>query len=157
MLALQALCLFDAVGDTFAARLDVFLRDRANYIDLGWKRGLADDLVEMARRLTQGTWQHRAEYDALLTEHVVGWSVQRMQPVDRNILRLGLYELQECADTPPAVVLNEAIELARLFGGADSPGFVNGVLDGLRRKLGIDVTARPTGVSEVCEESDGSV
>ena len=58
-----------------------------------------------------------------------------MTPVDRNVLRLGLYELLEHPETPPQVVINEAIELARRFGDADSPAFVNGVLDAIRRSV----------------------
>ena len=57
-----------------------------------------------------------------------------MTPVDRNVLRLGLFELLHTTNTPPAVVIDEAINLARHFGDSDSPAFVNGVLDALRRQ-----------------------
>jgi N utilization substance protein B len=133
ILALQALCVFDAVGDSFADELDGFLADPANYADLRWRHGPGPETIIFARALATGAWQHRAASDQLLKEHVPGWSVGRMQPVDRNILRLGLYELLHCPDRPHQVVLNEAIELARRFGGAESPAFVNGVLDGVRR------------------------
>jgi N utilization substance protein B len=133
ILALQALCLFDALGDSFADQLDAFLADTANYADLHWHRRPGAQAVSFARELVTGAWQYRATSDQLLKEHVVGWSIERMQPVDRNILRLGLYELLECPDRPYQVVLNEAVELARRFGGAESPAFVNGVLDGVRR------------------------
>jgi len=135
VLAVQALCVFDALGETFAPDLDAFLHDRANYADLGWRRQPEPALLDFARELATGTWQQRDRYDELLRQNAAGWSLERMQPVDRNILRLGLHELLECPDTPFAVVLNEAIELAHLFGGAESPAFVNGVLDGLRLKL----------------------
>ena len=135
VLAIQALCMFDALGERFGDELDKFLGDPLTYADLGWKRRPRPKLLGLARSLATGTWQHRTRCDELLTEHVSGWSIDRMQPVDRSILRLGLYELLECPDTPAAVVINEAIELAREFGGADSPAFVNGVLDGVRRKL----------------------
>ncbi len=135
VLALQALCLFDALGDGFAAQLDGFLADTVNQADLGWKRPPAPKLLTFAKQLTLEAWRHRGRADELLRTHVSGWSVERMQPVDRSILRLGLYELLECPDTPPAVAINEAVELARRFGGQESPGFVNGVLDGLRREL----------------------
>ncbi|MBP7748265.1 MAG: transcription antitermination factor NusB [Phycisphaerae bacterium] len=135
ILALQALCLFDALGDCFAESLDAFLRDRLNYADLGWKRGPRPKLLELARVRATGTWHARETCDQYLRQYVPDWSIERMQPVDRNILRLGLYELLECPKTPPAIVINEAIELARRFGGAESPAFVNGVLDHVRRGL----------------------
>jgi transcription antitermination protein NusB len=135
ILALQALCLFDALGDRFSSELDKFLGDPLTYTDLGWKRRPRPELISLARSLAAGAWRHRMRCDELLAENVLGWSVGRMQPVDRSILRLGLYELLEAPETPAAVVINEAIELARTFGGADSPAFVNGVLDGVRRRV----------------------
>lgn len=135
VLALQALCLFDALGDSFTGQLDAFLADAVNQTDLGWTRPPGPKLLAFAKRLTLEAWQHHGRADELLRTHVAGWSVERMQPVDRSILRLGLYELLECPETPPAVAINEAVELARRFGGNESPGFVNGVLDGLRREL----------------------
>lgn len=135
VLALQALCLFDALGDSFIGQLDTFLTDTVNQADLGWKRPPGPKLLTFARQLTLEAWRHHGRADELLRAHVAGWSVERMQPVDRSILRLGLYELLECPETPPAVAINEAVELARRFGGHESPGFVNGVLDGLRREL----------------------
>lgn len=141
MLALQALCLYDALGDSFTEQLDTFLADPANRADLHWRHPLGPQAVSFARELAAGTWQQRAASDQLLTQHVVGWSLDRMQPVDRNILRLGLYELLHCPDRPYEVVINEAIELARRFGGAESPAFVNGVLDGLRREHAARQTA----------------
>jgi N utilization substance protein B len=135
---LQALCVFDALGELFDAELDPFLNDRLNHADLGWKRRPGPNLTAFARALAMGAWQHRAASDQLLKEHVLDWSIDRMQPVDRSILRLGLYELLERPDTPAPVVINEAVELARVFGGTESPAFVNGVLDGLRRQLARD-------------------
>lgn len=134
VLALQALCAFDAVGPDFERELDAFLQDRTNYPDLGWRGPLPRDAVEFARQLTLGAWRQQERLDELVHTGS-GWPLERIQPVDRNILRLGLYELLECPETPYEVVLNEAVELAHLFGGPESPGFVNGVLDGLRRQL----------------------
>ncbi len=135
VLALQALCAFDALADDFNEDLDAFLQDPATYMDLGWEPMVESEVLRFARELATNTFQLRERLDDLLTRHVPDWSVARMQPVDRNILRLGLYELQECPDTPFQVVINEAIELARRFGGGESPAFVNGVLDGVRRAL----------------------
>lgn len=151
ILALQALCVFDALGEAFAGDLDSFLDDPVHHADLGWKRRPQPALLAFARTLAVGAWQHRAQVDALLEQGATEWSIKRMQPVDRNILRLGLYELLECPETPYQVVINEAVELARRFGGAESPAFVNGVLDGLRRKL--DALASSGGLPDSATEA----
>jgi len=135
VLAMQALCVLDSVGPAVEAGVGVVFRARVNYVDLGWDRSLPGDVLTLARELTEGTWENREQYDGLLGKHVAGWSVERMPPVDRNILRLGLHEMLERPDTPCAVVINEAIELAKEFGGKDSPAFVNGVLDNLRKEI----------------------
>jgi N utilization substance protein B len=72
--------------------------------------------------------------DAIVAAHARNWRIERMAAVDRNILRLATYELR-FTDTPTAVVLNEAIDLARRFGGDTSPAFVNGILDAVARDL----------------------
>jgi N utilization substance protein B len=90
---------------------------------------------EFATRLVLGVHGEQALLDALIGEHSANWRVERLAVTDRIILRLGAWELRNVAETPPAVVLDEAIELARAFGTDDSPSFVNGVLDGIRRKL----------------------
>jgi len=149
MLAVQALCLFDAAGEAFRQELDDFLADTTNHADLGWHRPPDPAVLNFARQLALGAWEHRRAADELLQMHVPDWSIERMQPADRNILRLGVYELREQPQTPPAVVLNEAVELARQFGGNESAAFVNGVLDALRRALHDqgqpDRTSRTTG------------
>lgn len=80
-----------------------------------------------ARRYAEGAWSRLPELDEALGQSSEHWAVARMAAVDRAILRLGLYELQY-EDTPPAVVLNEAIELAKRFSTAASSVFINGVL-----------------------------
>jgi len=83
--------------------------------------------------LVEGTLQHLAEIDSLLMKHATNWSLSRMAMVDRNILRLGTFELLFGNETPPKVVINEAVELAKRFGTADSGKFVNGVLDSIHK------------------------
>lgn len=134
-LALQSLCLYEALDEQFEPELDAFLRDPVNYADLGWRQKPGPHGLTMARELAVGAWRNRARADELLTQHVPGWAVNRMQPVDRNVLRLGLYELLERPDTPHQVVINEAIELARAFGGMESAAFVNGALDAVRKAV----------------------
>jgi len=138
MLALQALCAFDALGEDFEPQLDAFLQDREVHADLQLDEPVHAETIAFARDLALGTWGVRATLDAALQGAARNWSLARMTPVDRNILRLGLYELREQPKTPPQVVISEAVELARRFGDAESPGFVNGVLDALRRAAGGD-------------------
>jgi transcription antitermination protein NusB len=90
-------------------------------------------LVAFCLGLFDGVGAHAAEIDKRLADAAENWRVPRMAAVDRNVLRLGGYELLFSIETPPAVVLDEAINLARRYGAADSPAFVNGVLDKLRQ------------------------
>jgi N utilization substance protein B len=83
--------------------------------------------------LYDGVLAHLAEIDHRLADAAENWRPPRMAAVDRNVLRLGAYEILFTPDTPAEVVINEAIELARRFGSSDSSAFVNGVLDRLRR------------------------
>ena len=87
-------------------------------------------LVEFSRLLIQGVAGNRAELDQKITAAAENWSVPRMAATDRNLLRLGAYEMY-FTDTPVKVVIDEAIELAKQFGGAQSAQFVNGILDKL--------------------------
>jgi N utilization substance protein B len=88
----------------------------------------------LARDLSVAVRARVDEIDALVTAHARNWRLVRMAAVDRNILRLATYELRY-TDTPTAVVLNEAIDLARRFGGDTSPAFVNGILDAVAREV----------------------
>lgn len=87
-------------------------------------------LREFAWRLFVGVREHRPMLDAKIQSVAANWSLKRMAPTDRNVLRLGLYELMN-TETPHRVVLDEAIELARVFGSSQSAHFVNGILDKL--------------------------
>jgi N utilization substance protein B len=78
--------------------------------------------------LVEGVTAHRARIDEILAEHSEGWSLPRMPAVDRAVLRMGLYELLWSRDVPAAVVIDEAVELAKSLSTDDSPRFVNGVL-----------------------------
>jgi N utilization substance protein B len=87
-----------------------------------------------ARELVYGVAAHREKLDPLVARHATHWRLDRMAAVDRNILRLAAYETLYTS-TPAAVVIDEAVGLARRFGGDESPGFVNGVLDALAREV----------------------
>jgi len=83
---------------------------------------------EFCRQLAVGVEEHMESIDSLIGETSEHWAVSRMPLVDRNILRLATYELLHLADVPPSVAINEAVELAKVYGGDDSSKFVNGVL-----------------------------
>jgi N utilization substance protein B len=87
-------------------------------------------LSARAKRLAEGTWEHRRELDAELSEVATGWRVERMPAVDRAVLRLALFELRH-TETPVGVVISEAVELAKKYSTARSGAFVNGVLAAL--------------------------
>jgi len=83
--------------------------------------------------LVRGTLAHREEIDRRIEEFSAHWRLERMSAVDRNILRLAIYELIEHKN-PPAVIIDEALELARRFSGDESVAFINGVLDAVHKK-----------------------
>lgn len=91
------------------------------------------ELREFAVSLVLGVLRNREELDAMITSKADNWSVSRMAATDRNILRLGAYEIRY-TDTPPRVAIDEAVELAKRFGSASSSQFVNGILDKLIEK-----------------------
>ena len=79
-------------------------------------------------QLVEGTWEHRDRIDRLLSGYLKGWTLDRLSRVDRQILRLAVYEWFYLESAPPKVIVNEAIELAKYFGTEESGRFVNGVL-----------------------------
>ena len=99
---------------------DQFVSDRM--------QGKSVGLSTYTREMLESIRQSKSLVDAILEESADNWSLSRMAPTDRNILRLGVYELTQ-TDTPGQVVIHEAVELAKRFGTQDSPRFVNGVLD----------------------------
>ena len=113
--------------------------------------GLDEPGTALARALVDGTLAHRDALDALLGGVAENWSLSRMAVVDRNIVRMGAYEMLHHAETPPRVALTEAIELAKRFGGEKSAAFVNGVLDKLLARAEAARTAvPPAGTASPC-------
>ena len=113
----------------------------ARYFDhLATRRGVADDEDEsdlpaprvdrkLVEDLVRGVSQHRAEIDDMLARLSRNWRVERMALVDRNIIRIALYELKYVETVPVSVAINEAVELAKRFGAVEGSAFVNGLLD----------------------------
>ena len=88
-----------------------------------------------AETLASGTTQSVERIDRLIGRHAENWRLDRMAVVDRNILRLATYEFLSDPETPKTVVINEAIEIARRFSAQESPQFINGILDSIRKEL----------------------
>ncbi len=85
--------------------------------------------------IIKGVLKHQAEINALITKYAPEWPLEQITVVDRNILRIGVYELKFVEDIPPKVAINEAIELAKTFGGESSGKFVNGVLGAIYKDM----------------------
>jgi N utilization substance protein B len=92
---------------------------------------LTEDLGGFAQRLIFGVLQHRADLDRMIARFAPEWPVEQMALVDRNVLRLALWEFAIARETPVRVAINEAVEVAKVFGSESSPRFVNGVLGSL--------------------------
>lgn len=92
-----------------------------------------DPSFQFARRLVEGVLIYKRELDACIQKYSKNWRLNRMSWVDRNILRLGVFELSYCPDIPGKVAINEAIELAKKFSNDDAVSFINGILDAVLR------------------------
>lgn len=121
--ALQVLYQMDITGET---------KDMAKIID-NWAAEftVTDKSLEFTRTLVEGTLEKKDEIDGRIALTAHEWALDRMNTVDRNLMRLAIYEMFYCPDTPQRVTLNEAIEIAKRFGGEDSARFINGILDKL--------------------------
>jgi N utilization substance protein B len=96
------------------------------------------DLVAGSRpftkELAEGVEAHRPELDAAIARHAKGWELDRIAPLERNAMWVALYEIEHSEDVPVEVAIDEAVELAKEYCGADAPGFVNGVLGAIVRE-----------------------
>jgi transcription antitermination protein NusB len=139
--ALQVLYAMDGVEDTDpGVALATHLREFGAAADHAEDDPPAERTwdEELAATLVGGVCAHRGEIDEILARLSQKWRVERLARVDRNILRLALFELAHCqTDVPARVAINEAIELAKCFGSEEAPAFVNGLLDSALDLLGI--------------------
>ena len=126
-LAVQALYQLEVTGDESGAALTHFWRQFST----------SDSARDFAMTLVEGVRRERRRIDALLAEAAEHWRVSRLSKVDASVLRVAIYELLSCPDVPTRVSIDEAIEIARRFGTADSAAFVNGVLDRVAEDLGV--------------------
>lgn len=104
-------------------------REPRNLAEFWAQRRASAEVRSFAESLIHGVDQHQGEIDAIVSRHATHWSLDRMAAVDRNVLRLAVYELLYAREVPERVVLNEAIEIAKKYGADESGGFVNGILD----------------------------
>jgi N utilization substance protein B len=120
-IALQALFEIDLVGHPPGSVLEFRLEDAS----------LEERLVEFTTKIVQGVWPMQEELDTFIAEHAPEWPLDQVAIIDRNILRIALWEFAVSGDTPIKVAINEAVELAKTFGSDSSPRFINGVLGSL--------------------------
>ena len=92
------------------------------------------EIIAYANLLAQGINIHVKEIDQKISDYATNWQIKRMAIIDRNVMRIGLYELQHTTDIPPKVAINEAVELAKKYGDLESSKFVNGILDKIHKK-----------------------
>ncbi len=126
------------VMDAFWAQQWRLLRDEADEQSVveppGDDRPPADRVApvrlrDFVERLVRGVWGNRDEIDRQIMTYAENWPLHRMGSVDRNVLRLAIYEMFHSRETPPVVCINEAVDLAKFFSSSDSGRFVNGILD----------------------------
>jgi transcription antitermination factor NusB len=103
---------------------------------LYWQvRTTTDETRRMAERLARGAQSELPRIDEVIGQASRNWRMDRIAAVDKNIMRIATYELMREPETPPSVIIDEAIEMAKRFGEGDSPAFVNGVLDAVNRTV----------------------
>jgi N utilization substance protein B len=93
-----------------------------------FRAGLTEDAAAFAWALVEGVLEHRKDLDAEIATLAPEWPIEQMAKIDKNVLRIALFELRYAGDAPAAAIIDEAVELAKLFGSEAAPKFVNGVL-----------------------------
>ena len=124
--ALQMLFQWDITHDTIDQIATTFFQNQEQD---------AAGVVDFARELVTGAVEHVEEIDEMIKRHAEHWRLDRMATVDRNLLRLATQEFLYEKETPKTVVINEAIEIARRFSAEESPQFINGILDSIKKEL----------------------
>jgi N utilization substance protein B len=126
-LALQMLFQFDMAGntpDTIIATFEDLQKSKPN-------------TREFAEKIFRGTVDHMSEIDDMIQAQADNWRLTRMAVVDRNIIRMSIYEFLHETDTPKLVIIDEAIEIAKKFGTQKSSQFINGILDGILKRYNL--------------------
>jgi len=144
--ALQCLYEWEATGRPVDKLLERFWRARPE---------TNSQVVRFCEHLVRGTVKQVEKIDPLIDAQAPNWRLERIGAVEVNILRLGLYELLWEEETPAAVAIDEAVELAKRFGDERAGEFVNGVLDGVYRRLSVDGTAKAEPPAAELNDVDG--
>ncbi len=117
-------------------QLNITKQDAASLLAQFQKYFLPDgEADEFLRRLVIGVLNHYEELDRLIEKYSENWSLDRIDVIDRNILRMALFELLYCQEIPPKVTINEAVDLAKRYGSEDSGSFINGILDRIQNEV----------------------
>jgi N utilization substance protein B len=127
ILAMQALCQWEVQKDESPDALAEFLSSVVN-------GEASPEAIEYATDLVRGVWANRQAIDEFIASATKKWELSRISTVERNVMRVSIFEMLE-GKAPSKVVLNEAIEIGREYGGADSPRFINGVLDVILKRV----------------------
>ena len=128
-IAMQALFEWDFRGQPSDVLPSIVERDLHEF-------GPGLDETEFAKKIIEGVYEHLKEVDTLISTHAPQWPIEQITIIDRNILRIGIYELRFNKDeVPPKVAINEAIELGKNFGGPSSGRFINGVLGAIYNEM----------------------
>ncbi|MGK2955404.1 MAG: transcription antitermination factor NusB [Solirubrobacterales bacterium] len=101
---------------------------------------LLADSRPFTKELAEGVAEHRVELDEVISEYAKGWDISRIAPLEKNIMRVALYEMNYCEDVPFEVAIDEAVETAKKYSGAEAPGFVNGILGSAAKAMKADVS-----------------
>ena len=131
--ALQMLFQYDVARPTAEELVRTFWSEFSDEI--------GDVSQEFANNLALGTIAHSDEIDKLIVQRAENWRISRMAVVDRNILRLAIYEFLHETETPKTVIINEALEIARRFSTFEATQFINGILDAVKRDLEVEPNA----------------
>jgi transcription antitermination factor NusB len=121
----QMLYQVDITGGNWQETLESFWQDED-------RKDITSELKDFSAELLGGVVQHLQEIDKKISKYAANWQLERMAFVDRNIMRLGCFELLYRADIPPKVTINEAVELAKKYSGLESGKFVNAILDQIK-------------------------
>lgn len=99
------------------------------------EENVASDVRSFCSKLVQGVLENQQLLDEMIDRYALEWQLERIAAVERNIMRIALFEMTCTRDTPPAVAINEALEIAKLYGGDQSPRFINGILGKVLKDL----------------------
>jgi N utilization substance protein B len=120
-------------------QIDITHEDPLSAIDDFWQahleEGIDEEMKAFAAEIVKGTVQNLVEIDRKIAQYATNWELERMAVVDRNILRMGCFELEYSSGIPPKVAINEAVDLAKKFSGVEAGKFVNAILDKIKIEL----------------------